>query len=63
MSKCSTFYCKVEELLDLVCLEEITIDDMERVLVNECFFLRDSRVRSHSFKSFNLDRLSNWECR
>lgn len=52
----------MEELLELVYLEEITMDDVERIIVNELLpFQCDVRVRS--FGHFNLDELSNEECR
>lgn len=37
----------MEGFVELVCLEEITADDVERVLINELlFFRKEIRVRS-----------------
>jgi len=54
----------MEELLELVCLEEITNDDVECILLNELISFRSEiRVRSQVFGNFNLEELNNEECR
>lgn len=54
----------MEELLELVCLEEITVDDVECILLNDLISFRSEiRVRSLEFGNFNLEEVSNDECR
>jgi len=54
----------MEEILELVCLDEMTTDDVEHILLNELLFFRSEiHFRSTSYGHFNLDKISNESCR
>jgi len=54
----------MEEILELVCLDEITTVDIEHILINELLFFRSEiHIRSSSYGHFKLDKISNESCR
>lgn len=54
----------MDEILELACLEAITTDDIELILLNELIFFRsDINVRSATYGHFNFDKLGDEECR
>lgn len=54
----------MEEMLSLVCLDEMSTDDVEHILINELLLFRSGiRIRSTSYGNFNFHQLSDEECR